>query len=409
MEQGILETLDLKILGRRLQEARKARGLTQQDVAESLSVARTTVTSLEKGDRRVRPEELIQLARLFGRTVGDFVSDREPSADLATQLRAAAEGVGSSDIRSVIDQAIQDFQRLCEDYLYLEKLNGLQPVRVSLPQYPMQGIPPEDAAEDVASAERNRLALGDSPILNLRDLLEADLGLRIFYLALPPTIAAMYAYSDERGGCIAANASYPEEQRRLALAHAYGHFLTNRYRAEIALLGGYERVPAFEQFADAFARAFLMPNAGLRRRFNEYARLAGRKMTATELTLLAQHYRISVEAIFQRLESLRILPSDTWERMREQSLSFRELPNQPAPSQGRQDDELLPRQYQFLAVRAFQEGNLTEGELARLLRLDRVQTRRLVQRLTQHPHVSGEGKPGVLTVDLTSTLGKQDA
>ena len=36
-------------LGRRLQEARVARGLTQQDLADSLGLARTTITAIEKG------------------------------------------------------------------------------------------------------------------------------------------------------------------------------------------------------------------------------------------------------------------------------------------------------------------------------------------------------------------------
>ena len=32
--------------------------LTQQDVANDLGIARTTVTAIEKGERRVRPDEL---------------------------------------------------------------------------------------------------------------------------------------------------------------------------------------------------------------------------------------------------------------------------------------------------------------------------------------------------------------
>ena len=49
MEERALENIDPRALARRLQEARKARGLTQQDVADSLAVARTTITALEKG------------------------------------------------------------------------------------------------------------------------------------------------------------------------------------------------------------------------------------------------------------------------------------------------------------------------------------------------------------------------
>jgi hypothetical protein len=55
MQEHTLETIDPKILGQRLQNARKARGLTQQDVAKDLGIARTTVTAIEQGERRVRP------------------------------------------------------------------------------------------------------------------------------------------------------------------------------------------------------------------------------------------------------------------------------------------------------------------------------------------------------------------
>ena len=64
MQNHVIDTIDPRVLGRRLQEARKARGFTQQDVADSLAVARTTITALEKGERRTRPDELIQMARL---------------------------------------------------------------------------------------------------------------------------------------------------------------------------------------------------------------------------------------------------------------------------------------------------------------------------------------------------------
>ena len=76
MRQHVIETIDPRALGRRLQEARKARGITQQEVAESLAVARTTVTALEKGERRPRPDELIQMARLYGRSVGDSLGPK---------------------------------------------------------------------------------------------------------------------------------------------------------------------------------------------------------------------------------------------------------------------------------------------------------------------------------------------
>ena len=266
MRQHILETIDPQILGQRLQAARRARRLTQQEAATFLGVALTTVTALEQGARRIRPDELIRLADLYDRAVGEFVGARGPIPDFTAQFRAAIAVADTEAAQQELEQSIQDMQRLCADCLYLENLNEL-PIRPSYPhQYAIDGVSPDGAGADVAVDERNRLVLGDGPIINLREILENDVGLRVFYLELPSRVAGLFAYDDELGGCIGVNIAHPEERRRWTMAHEYAHFLTNRFRSEITMLGGaYERVPAHERFADAFARSMLMPETGLRR------------------------------------------------------------------------------------------------------------------------------------------------
>ena len=76
MHESVVDAVVPGILGQGLQKARRARGLTQQEVADSLELARTTVTALEKGERRIRPDELISLAGLYGRQVSTFVGSR---------------------------------------------------------------------------------------------------------------------------------------------------------------------------------------------------------------------------------------------------------------------------------------------------------------------------------------------
>ncbi len=407
MQQHAIETTDPRDLGRRLQEARKARGFTQQEVAESLAVARTTVTALEKGERRPRPDELIQMARLYGRQVGDFVGQREPIADFTVQFRTALRGLGSAGAQKELGVAVQEFQRLCEDYLYLENLNGA-PLRQDYPlQYSIEGTTPEDAAEDVASSERNRLGLGDGPVLRLRETLESDVGIRVFSIELPSKVAGIFSYTEELGGCIAVNARHPEERRRWSMAHEYGHFLTRRYQSEVSLLGIYSRVPAAERFADAFACSMLMPSVGLRRRFNDLSRAVDGRVTVADVCRLAHYYFVSVEAMMLRLEDLRLLPGGTWDRLRDRGFKVREAQAELGLSPRSSDDRVLPLRYQLLAVRAYEEGSLTEGELARLLRVDRVSARRIVQELTHPIHLLSEGEVGSLPVDLASSISGQ--
>ena len=405
MQQHILETIDPKALGRRLQEARKARDLTQHQVAESLSIARTTVTALEKGDRTTRPEELIQLARLYGRSINEFIGRQTQTADFAVQFRTAIAATDQTKDQEELAQATREFQRLCEDYLFLEDLTGAAVGRYYPPQYQIGGVVPEAAAEDVATSERNRLGLGDGPILNLREILESDVGIRVFYASAPSRVAGLFAYNDDFGGCMAVNSHHPEERRRWSMAHEYGHFLTSRYRTEITRLGGYDRVPPAERFADAFARSFLMPAPGLRRRFNETKRISNGSVTAANVCRLAHLYFVSMEAMMLRLEELRLLPRGTWDRLRDRGFRVLEAQEHLGLGPHPHDDRQLPIRYQLLAVQAYEEEKLTEGELARLLRVDRVTARRMALELTQPSFLLEEGDLASLPVELAGTFG----
>ena len=63
------ETIDPRILGQRIAEARKARGKTQEEVADYLECSRPTYIAIEKGDRAAKSDEIIKLASFLGRKV----------------------------------------------------------------------------------------------------------------------------------------------------------------------------------------------------------------------------------------------------------------------------------------------------------------------------------------------------
>ncbi len=406
MPRHEIQTINPRVLGRRLQEARKARGLTQQDAAASLAVARTTITALEKGDRKTRPDELIQLASLYGRRVSDLVGPIEPIADFTVQFRAAAARVGPHDVQEELRGVLQEFQDLCQNYLYLEQLNGVSPGTTNPPQYPTVGTSPEEAGQDVASFERNRLGLGDGPILHLRETLELDVGLRVFFIRLPSRIAGIFAYTDELGGCIAVNACHPAERRRWSLAHEYAHFLTSRYQSEISVLGSYRRVPTSERIADRFARCLLMPAPGLRRRFKEISRAGGGNISAADVCRVAHYYFVSVGAMMLRLEELGVLPKGTWELLRDRGFKVREAQENLGLPPHSSDDQLLPLRYKLLAARAYEAEKFTEGRLARFLRTDRVSARMTLQRLSHAVHVLDGGEVAALPLELAGSITK---
>src|SRR5207248_9760958 len=92
-----LEPIDPRILGQRIAEARKARGKTQEEVADFLGYSRPTYIAIEKGDRPARSEEIVKLASFLGRTVHELVRPTEPVVDLQPHLRAAVEKMKGGD------------------------------------------------------------------------------------------------------------------------------------------------------------------------------------------------------------------------------------------------------------------------------------------------------------------------
>jgi Zn-dependent peptidase ImmA (M78 family)/DNA-binding XRE family transcriptional regulator len=380
--------IDFRTLGSRIREAREGAGWTQHQLADHLGISRTTIVAIEKGERKVKPAELVRLATLLGRNVSDLLQRGAPVEGFGVQLRSTLPASAPS---TPLPRHIEDFQHLCEDYVRLEDLCQAPLRRRYPPEYEILGSDPDLAAEDISASERRRLDLGEGPLVRLRETLEGDVGIRIFQLVMPSNVAGMFAYSEPLGACIAVNLHHPAERRRASLAHEFGHFLTGRYRPEITLEERFERRPAGERFAEAFARSFLMPASGLRRRFLELERERTKGVTYGDLCRLAHFYAVSVEAMIRRLEELRLIPVGTRDRLRLERFRVREAQQLLGLAAVRGDDEIFSPRYMALAVEAWQQGDLSEGQLARILRTDRLGARETIQKLEREARDGSDG------------------
>lgn len=70
-----MESLDYKKIGERLKKLRKYMGLTQQQVASILNVGRDAILRIEKGDRKIDVEELINFSKLYHISIDELTSD----------------------------------------------------------------------------------------------------------------------------------------------------------------------------------------------------------------------------------------------------------------------------------------------------------------------------------------------
>jgi len=402
MDENVLNEIDPRVLGARLQEARKACGPTQQEVADHMEMARTTLVAIEKGERRLSPQELIRLSSFYGRSVSEFVARQTVVEGFVPQFRAVLREDFEEDAE--LQQVTGELQHLAEDYAELERLCGLTSAKTYPAQYNTTNASPDQAAEEIATAERNRLGIGDGPIGNLRERLESDVGLRLFYFDMPSRISGLFVFNEALGGCAAINVKHPRDRRQWSLSHEYGHFLTSRYQPEVTFLFDKRRNSHKERLADGFAKYFLMPASGLNRRFSELNRASGEGITLAQVCTLADLYHVSLQALILRLEELRRLPSGTWAKLEAQGLEVRRAQQLLNIDVSVPVKDKLPRRYQRLAVMAYEKGELSEGQLARYLRTDRVSARLLVEEMTQDFSTEREGNYEDIELDLALTL-----
>lgn len=396
-----IENVDPKVLGQRLADARKARGVTQGDAAKHIGCSRPTFIAIEKGNRYPKAEEIVKLASLYGRKVSDIVRPGEPLTDLQPHLRAVAKQM-KADGAGIAD-AISALQEFAEDYHRLEKLLNV-PLRMNYPPEVHIGRGNViSLAEDVATQERQRLGLGDQPVIHLRNLLEAEVGLRIVYEDLPSRVAGMFGFSSEFGGVIAVNRKHPPQRRRATMLHEYGHLITDRFKPGIDYLSFPGRKPASERFAESFSMAFLMPATSVRRRFNQIVNDSG-DFQISDLCRLAHFYFVAVEAMTLRLEGLTLIPKGIRDYLKETRFEVRRAAEVLNLQQHPAADERFPDRYVFLAVQAYDKGELSEGELSDLLRCDRVTAREIVDSRLTTTKVSDEGEVRQIQLETQHSL-----
>jgi Zn-dependent peptidase ImmA (M78 family) len=215
--------------------------------------------------------------------------------------------------------------------------------------------------------------------------------------------AGMYIFVDGLGGCMLINSVHPADKQRASIAHEYAHLIVDRYTAGIDYLTIYGRKPANERFAESFAMNFLMPASSVRFRFNEIVNTTGNFQVA-DLVRLKHHYFVSMEAMALRLESLGLLKTGTWELQKEKGLPVREAEKRLGLMTEASPEPAYPERYKFLAVHAYERGELSEKELANYLRCDVWEARRVIQESMLSVEVDAEGRAHQMQADFEASL-----
>ncbi|MDR0417785.1 MAG: helix-turn-helix transcriptional regulator [Propionibacteriaceae bacterium] len=98
---------DNALIAQRLRQAREYLDFTQEEVAAALGCARTTVTDIESGRRKVSAAELSRLAKLYNRPAGWLLGEQELAS-------AGVEGALYARVRELSDEDREQVLRFAE-------------------------------------------------------------------------------------------------------------------------------------------------------------------------------------------------------------------------------------------------------------------------------------------------------
>lgn len=248
-------------LSRRLRDARLARGLSQQAVAEIVGVPRTAITQIEAGNRSVSTVELAKMASYYRCPVEFFLSSTREDEDILVALHRVAPGLeADSEVRDQVDRCVA----LCREGVTLESLLGWDRRSGPPPRDPRAPRSTGEAvtqAERVAEEERLRLNVGHGPLLDISGLIRSQ-GIWASGIDLPDHMSGLFLRHPSIGMAILVNASHPHGRKRFSFAHEYAHALFDRDRT-ISISSTDNSSDQVEKRANAFAAAFLLPRNGV--------------------------------------------------------------------------------------------------------------------------------------------------
>lgn len=400
-------SIDLATLGRRLRDARTASGLTQEQVAEQLGLPRTAIVHMEAGNRSISTLELVELARIYHRPVGDFFQDATQSQDedvLVALPRVLPAFRDDPQIQHEVSRCLSICRQGAElqEVLSPSSRNKLPSYDLSAPQSSIEAV---RQGGRVAAEERRRLGLGDNPIPDMASLIVSQ-GVWASGADFSDALSGMFLQHPSIGLVVLVNYSHPRGRKRFSYAHEYAHALLDRSRS-VVVTTDTNRSDLAEVRANAFAAAFLMPDSGVgaflasrdkgqaaRESISVYdpstetgepqveahgrAAPGSQRITCQIVAMTAHHFSVSYQAAAYRLKSLRFINKETLDALllqEEKGLQFLDVLKMKDDlvgtdnKQQQKPDRELVREVASLAVEAFARSEISKGKLLDIAKL----------------------------------------
>ncbi len=278
----------MSIIGTRLQQARKAAGMSLRDLATVVKLSHTAIKKYEDGDTYPSSDILIKLAKALQVCIDFFFRPAKVSLEnVKFRKRKKLQGKAESAIKFTVINQI-------ERRLELENLYPTPPVSpFVLPTNFPQEINNFEEIEVIAENLRASWKLGFDAIHDLTDVCESH-GIRVFVIDTDEEHFDGLSTTIDDQPIIVISTKWPGDRQRFNVAHELAHYIfINRLSPKLDE----------EQACNRFAGAFLLPREtvfqiiGKERRTIEWQ----------ELLLLKEQFQLSMSAICYRLKDLMII------------------------------------------------------------------------------------------------------
>jgi len=359
-------------IGKKIRLERKRIGLTLEGLAAEVGFSSyQTLSSIEKGKKKIKVSELDKIARALGLTVSYLIGEEERGEERVVWRKCTDEAKCKRYENKLI--------ALCKNYKKLAELVGHRYKKFVPPG--IEELQKEnyendfDFASDLAEEWSKRLELGRYPGNNLLDALKQE-NILVFCEDLG-TFGSAASLVGDFGAAILLNEKDMPWRRTFDISHELFHLITWNIYSPDEIYDDEKRGRSNpEKYANAFAASLLLPEKSLKDEIEN--RNNKEALSLVDIIEIAVKFKVSIQYLTWRLENL-LTFSKLWEEMREKvfnGLDFEEIRKHPQIQQLnrlRRDEEpyipRLPEIYVNQALKAYIKGRISKLKLADYLNI----------------------------------------
>ena len=285
------------MLGKRIQRARKALGLSLRDLGDKINLSHAAIKKYEDDEVTPSSDILIKIGKALDLRVEYFFRPERFTLENIHYRKHA--NMPERQLEEITAKILDQVERRVE----LENLFPTPPVQSFSVKNLSKRINCIDEVEKLADQIRNQWNLGLDPIPDLIDIFEEQ-GIKVFIISnnQHPKIDGLYAKVNQMPVIVVGD-QRPGDRQRFTLAHELGHLLLDdRINDDLDM----------ESCCNRFAGAFLLPKQSLISILGKHRN----SIEPRELSMLKQEFGISMTSILHRAEEAEIIANNIYRKLR---------------------------------------------------------------------------------------------